>query len=71
MHGDSARGEMAIELCEGETTRCETARVRRRLTYLSCESQGENSGVIETRWMDHANKKRRNKNTNRISTTPW
>ena len=33
MYGDSARGGMALERCEGDTTRYETARVRSRLTY--------------------------------------
>lgn len=46
MHEDSARGGMALERCEGETSRYETARVRSRLmTYPEerSESQQGNS----------------------------
>jgi hypothetical protein len=42
MHEDSARGGMALERCEGETSRYETARVRSRLmTYPEERSESQ------------------------------
>ena len=48
MHGDSARGGMALEWCEGETSRYETARVRSRLmTYPEERSESQQARTNE------------------------
>jgi len=46
MHEDSARGGMALERWEGETSRYETARVRSRLmTYPEERSESQQANI--------------------------